>query len=89
MMSCMDDRCWPPLTILAGLVNSPNSTMRLARLASPFTVFLVLVFALLVSAGKGGKKKGRKFQLDKAPLDVIPEEPVSYSPYQESASLEA
>ena len=54
--------------------------MRLARLSSPFTIFLVLVFALLVSAGKG-KKKGKSAA--KAPLDVIPEESVSDSPYQE------
>ena len=55
--------------------------MRFARLSSPFTIFLVLVFALLVSAGKG-KKKG-KSAAAKAPLDVIPEESVSDSPYQE------
>ena len=77
----VDDRCWSPLpSQVASLVNSPNSIMRFARLSSPFTIFLVLVFALLVSAGKG-KKKGKSAA--KAPLDVIPEESVSDSPYQE------
>ena len=57
--------------ILAGLVNLPNSIM---RLASPFTIFLVLVFALLVSAGGPGSPKY------KPTLPTVPEdEVVSYS----------
>lgn len=70
MMSC-GRRVLVTAPILAGLVNTPNFIM---RLASPFNVFLVLVFALS-ARGVGNYEPQPLFTI----WEKSPEELVSYS----------